>query len=88
MLIKLQLSFAIFLLIILILEEYDEKAWTKKTKGGEIRFDENGIVMKIGKTIYTAVGYFSNIRTWIDDGFTGTNFNRQYFRAKSLSWTY
>ena len=60
MLMKVQLSFAIFLLIILILEEYDEKAWTKKTKGGEIRFDENGIVMKIGKTIYTAVGYFSN----------------------------
>ena len=59
MLMKLQLSFAIFLLIILILEEYDEKAWTKKTRGGEIRFDENGIVMKIGKTIYTAVGYFS-----------------------------
>jgi len=25
---------------------------------------------------------------YIDDGFTGTNFNRQYFRAKSLSWTY
>ena len=59
MLMKLQLSFAIFLRIILIREEYDEKAWTKKTKGGEIRFDENGIVMKIGKTIYTAVGYFS-----------------------------
>ncbi len=59
MLMKLQLSFAIFLLIILILEEYDEKVWTKKTKSGEIRFDENGIVMKIGKTIYTTVGYFS-----------------------------
>ena len=58
MLIKLQLSFAIFLLIIYLLEAYDEKAWTQKTKRGEIRFDENGIVMKIGKTIYTAVGYF------------------------------
>lgn len=60
MLTKLQLSFGIFLLIIYILEEYDEKAWTKKTKRGELKIDENGLIVKIGKTIYTAFGYFSN----------------------------
>ena len=45
-------------IVIVFMESYDGQAWTKQTKSGEIRFDENGIVVKIGKTIYTAVGYF------------------------------
>ncbi len=57
---KLLISLYIFLLIFFVIEDYDNRPWTQARKRGEIRFDENGIVMKIGKTIYTAVGYFSN----------------------------
>lgn len=46
-------------IVIVFIESYDGQVWTKQTKSGELKIDESSIIMKIGKTIYTTVGYFS-----------------------------
>lgn len=46
-------------IVIVFIESYDGRVWTKQTKSGELKIDESSIIMKIGKTIYTTVGYFS-----------------------------
>lgn len=56
---KVILSLHIFLIIFFVLECYDKQPWTRARKSGEIKIDENDFIVKIGKTIYTAVGYFS-----------------------------
>lgn len=56
---KFIISLYIFLIIFFIIECYDRQPWTLERKSGEIKIDENDLIVKVGKTIYTAVGYFS-----------------------------
>lgn len=57
---QLLISLCVFLFVFFIIECYDNRPWTQARKSGELKIDENGLIVIIGKTIYTTFGYFSN----------------------------